>query len=239
LRQERTGLSKTLVRQEPIGRRVDVVADELVRLRERIALDLRRKLRHRRLDKPPREVVQLHRQLDGRERHVHAVLARDRQRGRALDVILSAQVRTRPDGVLRRHPDIQARADLRAGLGEAVVILPVNVADEVELLMQHAKRLARDLKRCKDIVGHQAFLLASSFSRRLSQSRVDSLSLSGDEAETDIPGSNASTFGGGGGALLTGFCFALAFSAESCASMRPISFAANTGGKWKSLSATS
>jgi hypothetical protein len=56
--------------------------------------------------------------------------------------VLNADRAARADGVLVRQADFQRIADFRAGLSEAVIVGTIDVADEVQLLMEDAQRLA-------------------------------------------------------------------------------------------------
>src|SRR5207342_2501193 len=63
--------------------------------------------------------------------------------------------------ILVRHTDFEAVADLRAFLGERVVVLAVDRADEGELLVQNTQGFTRHRRRGEESIAHLRFLRAS------------------------------------------------------------------------------
>ena len=114
--------------------RADRVADILEAVRD-VRVDRSGELRNTRLQDALSEVVQLHRQLGGREVDADVLLAGDRERGILLVVVLDLKRRAVRDQSAVGQADAEGRADLGALYSKRVIVLPINSAGQHEVVL--------------------------------------------------------------------------------------------------------
>ena len=122
--------------------------------RQRICLDVGSQHRHGGVKDALGEVIQAHGQVNRSEVQVNALLRGDLQGCADFAGVLCAQGRAGANRVLVRQANLERIANLCTGLGKRVVVVSLDVADEVQLLVEDAQRLAGHCGGGKNAVGH-------------------------------------------------------------------------------------